>query len=137
MSNIEKVTKVYNRLRVGEVTPVSVRSNDTWLTSKVRTSLINTKEVPSRTIVVTTERGIVYLMGRVTAPEAQRAAKVAAGIKGVNQVATLFEIVTEEYINALSDKNNAATTPTQSSTTGSGTSTTAPVSSDVEVMPVQ
>src|SRR3546814_6158382 len=78
VAKVEKVTKVINELRVGDITPLSVRTNDTWLSSKVKTTLINTKEVPSRTIVVTTERGIVYLMGRVTDEEGQRAAKQTA-----------------------------------------------------------
>src|SRR5690606_34976929 len=54
---VEKVKKVINEVRVGEVTPISVRTNDTWLTSKVKSTLINTKGVPTRTIIVTTERG--------------------------------------------------------------------------------
>src|SRR5690606_12026635 len=58
-SKVEKVRKVVNQLRIGPITPVSVRTNDTWLTSKVKTALINTKEVPSRTINVSTERGVV------------------------------------------------------------------------------
>lgn len=137
-SQVEKVTKVYNRLRVGDVTPVSVRSNDTWLTSKVRTSLINTKDVPSRTILVTTERGVVYLMGRVTQAESQRATKVAAGIKGVNEVATLFEIVTDEYIAALSrDDTSPPASTAVPGTEAPSTGNTGSGSSEVEIMPVQ
>lgn len=90
---VEKVTRVVNELRVGDVTPMSVRTNDTWLTSKVRTTLINTKEVPSRTINVTTERGIVYLQGRVTDTEGERAAKATSAVSGLNKVVKLFDIV--------------------------------------------
>lgn len=97
---VEKVKKVINQLRVGDITPISVRTNDTWITSKVKTALINTKEVPSRTINVSTERGIVYLMGKVTAQESERAGKAAAGVTGVNKVVKLFQIVTPESIAA-------------------------------------
>lgn len=93
---VEKVKRVVNELRVGDITPVSVRTNDTWLSSKVRTTLINTKEVPSRTINVTTERGIVYLQGKVTETEAARASIAASGVSGVNKVVKLFEIVPPE-----------------------------------------
>jgi osmotically-inducible protein OsmY len=99
-SRVEKVRKVVNQLRVGSITPVSVRTNDTWLTSKVKTALINTKEVPSRTIIVTTERGIVYLMGKVTAAEAERAAKAAASVTGINKVVKLFNVVSPQSIAA-------------------------------------
>src|SRR3546814_827775 len=77
-AKVQKVTKVINALRVGDITPVSVRTNDTWLTSKVKANLIDTKGVPSRTMDITTERGIVYLMGTVTSDEAQRAATAAS-----------------------------------------------------------
>jgi osmotically-inducible protein OsmY len=97
-SKIEKVKKVINELRVGDITPFSVRTNDTWLTSKVTAALIDTKGVPTRTIVVLTERGVVYLMGKVTDAEGQMAATAASGVSGVNKVVKLFEIVTPESL---------------------------------------
>lgn len=97
-ARVEKVLRVVNELRVGDLTPVSVRTNDTWLSSKVRTTLINTKDVPFRTINVTTERGIVYLLGRVTKDEAARAAIATSGISGINKVVKLFDIVSPESL---------------------------------------
>src|SRR5690606_10027266 len=91
--SIPKVTGVDNHIRVGDVTPLSVRTNDTWLTSKVKTQLVRAKEIPSRTIKITTERGVVYLMGKVTDDEGQRAAIVASGVEGINKVVKLFQIV--------------------------------------------
>lgn len=98
VKNIDRVTKVINRLRVGPVTELGVRSNDSWLTTKVTTALINAKDVPSRTIDVTTERGVVYLQGRVTNEEGERAAQAAAHVSGVNQVVKLFEYVSAERV---------------------------------------
>src|SRR5699024_651300 len=92
---VEKVTKVHNQLRVGDKTLLSVRSQDTWITSKVRSSLINTNDVPTRTMKVTTERGVVYLMARVTEEEAKRSTIVSSSISGVNKVVRAFEIITE------------------------------------------
>lgn len=92
-AKVEKVKRVINQLRVGSITELSVRTNDTWLTSKVLAALVNTKEVPSRTITIVTERGVVYLMGRVTEAEGERAAKAAASVGGVSKVAKLFEYV--------------------------------------------
>lgn len=97
-SGVEKVREVYNELRVGAKTPMSVRTNDTWLTSKVKTALVNTKGVPTRTMLVTTERGIVYLLGRLTRDEAERATKVVSGISGVQRVVKAFEIVAAESL---------------------------------------
>jgi osmotically-inducible protein OsmY len=112
----EKVVKVINELRVGDITALSVRTNDTWLTSKVRTSLINTKGVPSRTITVTTERGIVYLMGKVTEQESQLAAKAAASVSGVNQVVKVFELVAAESL-LTDDRTSPAPVTSPSSVT--------------------
>ncbi|OWT58180.1 BON domain-containing protein [Candidimonas nitroreducens] len=132
---IPKVRRVFNELRVGDVTPLSVRTNDTWLTSKVTASLIDTKGVPTRTISVTTERGVVYLMGKVTTAEAERAAKVASGVSGVNKVVKLFEIVTPESLQQrqtpapIQDNGASGTTPT--------TPAPAASSGDAQAMPVQ
>jgi len=129
---VEKVQRVVNELRVGEVTPISVRSNDTWLTSKVKTALINTREVPSRTINVTTERGVVYLLGKVTNDEGQRAAIAASGVRGVNKVVKLFHIVSPE---SLIDPLDNSAQPQQSAP-ASTPAETAP-ESEVQALPVQ
>lgn len=129
---IEKVRKVVNELRVGDITPISVRTNDTWITSKVKANLVNTKEVPSRTINVTTERGVVYLLGKVTAAEGERAGKVAASVPGVNKVVKLFQIVSPE---SLQDRSSPA--PVENATTPSPGAPTEPADSGVQTMPVK
>jgi osmotically-inducible protein OsmY len=135
VSRIEKVQRVVNELRVGAITDLSVRTNDTWITSKVRTALINTKEVPSRTIAVQTERGVVYLLGKVTDAEGQRAAKAAAGVSGVNKVVKLFETVSPE---SLVDPDAAPAA--SDSGASAGTSLTVPgttVEDGAQALPVQ
>lgn len=130
---VEKVNRVVNELRVGDPTPFSVRSNDTWLTSKVRTTLINTREVPSRTISVTTERGVVYLLGKVTDEEGQRAAKAVSSVAGINKVVKLFEIVSpESLIDPLDNRSEPAPTEPAPATTPD----MAP-ESEVQALPVQ
>lgn len=128
---VEKVTRVVNELRIGDVTPLSVRSNDTWLTSKVKTTLINTKEVPSRTIAITTERGAVYLMGKVTKDEGERAAIAASTVKGVNKVAKLFQIVAAESLVTDPVPNHADTKPDDTVKPASAPD------SEVQALPVQ
>lgn len=131
VGNIFRVKSVDNFLRVGDLTPWSVRSNDAWLTSKVKSQLISTKDVPFRTIKVMTERGVVYLMGKVTDPEAQRAAKVAASVNGVNKVVKLFNIVSPEAISQeYSDTPSTQGTPDSDTPAAAG-------SSDTQALPVQ
>jgi len=132
---VEKVTRVINQLRVGDVTPASVRTNDAWLSSKVHTTLINTKEVPSRTINVTTERGIVYLQGRVTEPEGARAGIAASTVSGVNKVVKLFEIVSPE---SLAQPAAPASPPAPIEQPASDPNNTgAPETGGAQAMPVQ
>lgn len=95
-AKINGVKEVINRLRVAPITELSVRTNDSWLTTKVTTALINAKDVPSRTISVTTERGVVYLQGLVTQEEGDRAARAASTVAGVNQVVKLFQYISAE-----------------------------------------
>jgi osmotically-inducible protein OsmY len=133
---IENVKEVVNRVRIGSVTPLSVRTNDTWITTKVKAGLIDAKEVPAASIVVTTERGVVYLMGKVTETEGRMAAKVAANIQGVNEVVKLFTIVSRESL--IKQEQGSQSAPSGSSAPTSEPA--APGSSnspEVQAMPVQ
>jgi len=139
ISQVERIERVVNRLRVGDVTPFSVRSNDTWLRSKVRTNLINTKDVPSSTILITVERGTVYLMGRVTQEEAERAARAAAKLNGVNQVITLFDVVSPERIMpaAPAAQHAADANATADGVAPAAASPASATRSNVQTMPIQ
>lgn len=134
---IPKVRSIDNYIRVGDLTPLSVRTNDTWITTKVKTELASTKDVPFRTIKVTTERGVVYLMGKVTADEAQRAGIVASGVTGVNKVVKLFQVVARETILAEPGKP-APVTDSSSTGTSAPASSPAPAASGggAQTMPV-
>lgn len=132
---IPKVHSVDNYIRVGDLTPFSVRSNDTWITSKVKSQMVTTDGVPFRTIKVTTERGVVYLMGKVTADEGERAAKVASSITGVNKVVKLFTLVSRESL--ITDPGKPA--PVTDSSTSSASTPPAPAadSGGAQTMPVK
>ncbi|CAM5786610.1 BON domain-containing protein [Castellaniella caeni] len=132
---IPKVHSVDNYIRVGDLTPLSVRTNDTWITSKVKSQMVTTENVPFRTIKVTTERGVVYLMGKVTADEGERAAKVASSITGVNKVVKLFTLVSRESL--ITDPGKPA--PVTDSSTSSASTPPAPAvdSGGAQTMPVK
>ena len=88
---IAKVRKVHNELGVGGPISHIARSNDGWLTSKVKSKLIGAKEVPGRKVKVQTENGVVYLMGFLTRAEADAAVDVAKSVYGVQQIVRVFE----------------------------------------------
>lgn len=102
VGKVENVRSVVNELVVAEKSSLAQRSNDTYITSKVKASLIDAKDLQSNTIKVVTERQVVYLMGLVTQREANRASEVARGVDGVKKVVRVFEYLTEEQLKALS-----------------------------------
>jgi osmotically-inducible protein OsmY len=94
---IENVKLVVNELAIaGSTSTLKERSNDTFITSKVKAGLIEAKDVSSSAFKVVTERGVVYLMGRVSQREADRGTDIARGVTGVVKVVRSFEIISEE-----------------------------------------
>jgi osmotically-inducible protein OsmY len=106
VGQVENVRSVVNELVVAEKSSLSQRSNDTYITSKVKASMIDAKDLPASAIKVVTERQVVYLMGLVTQREANRATEVARGVDGVKKVVRVFEYVTEEQIKDLSTSSS-------------------------------
>ncbi|MCA1326496.1 BON domain-containing protein [Herbaspirillum sp. alder98] len=92
------VEGVFNELAVGPSSGFSDRSSDALITSKVLASLVDDKTLYSSAFKITTERGIVYMMGRVTQREGQRAAQIASGVSSVQKVITLFEYISEDEL---------------------------------------
>ncbi len=95
VAGIDNVRGVVNELAVAGSTSMASRSNDAVLTSKVKASHIDAKDLQANTIKVVTERGVVYLMGIVTEREANRATELARGVSGVAKVVRVFELVSE------------------------------------------
>ena len=101
VGQIENVRSIVNELAVMAPATLGSRSNDVVLTSKVKASLIDAKDLQANAFKVVTERGQVFLMGRVTEREANRASDVARSISGVQKVIRVFEIVTEAQLAAM------------------------------------
>jgi osmotically-inducible protein OsmY len=95
IARIENVKTIFNELTVAPPSSLSDRSRDTLLTSKVKASMVDAKDIQAQAFKVVSERSVVYLMGRVTEREATRAAEVARGVSGVSKVVKAFEVVTE------------------------------------------
>jgi osmotically-inducible protein OsmY len=104
ISRIESVRWVVNELAVMPPTSLTDRSNDSFLTSKVKATYFDAKELQANTLKVVTERSTVFLMGRVTEREASRAAQLARGVSGVKKVVRVFEILTEAELADLGSK---------------------------------
>jgi len=96
VKGIEGVVSVVNELEVAGLSSYSSRSNDALITSKVKLSLADAKDISANSFKVVTERGNVYLMGRVTQREGNQAAEIARGVSGVYKVVKVYEYISEE-----------------------------------------
>ena len=105
ITKIENVRSTVNELAVMGPSSMTARSNDTILTSKVKASFIDAKDLHANAVKVVTERGVVYLLGRVTEREANRATELARGVPGVQKVVKVLEILTEAELAALGSEN--------------------------------
>jgi len=88
---MDKVRRVHNEIQVGDLADLKSRTNDGWITSKVKTQMLATKGFKSSQVKVTTEAGTVYLMGLVTRAVGNTAAEIARNVSGVKRVVKLFE----------------------------------------------
>ena len=108
-SRVDNVRSVINELAVMEKSSLTQRSQDALITGKVKASMVDAKDLQSNAFKVVTERGIVYMMGRVTQREATRATEVVRGISGVNKVVRAFEIISEQELANLMPPPKSAT----------------------------
>jgi osmotically-inducible protein OsmY len=89
--NTTDVTKVYNELTIKGSTSSLTRASDSWITTKIKTEMLATKDLKSGTIKVVTENGTVYLMGLVTREQADMAVDIARHVSGVQKVLKIFQ----------------------------------------------
>lgn len=90
-----KVRKVHNEIEIAGPISTLSSTNDAWITSKIKSKMIVAEEVQSSRVTVITENGISYLMGLVTAAEADRASDIARNTSGVRKVVRVFEIISD------------------------------------------
>ena len=100
----DNVKSVINDVSVGPVSSLTQRAKDTVINGQLRTLLIQAKDVHSSAVHIVVERGIVYLMGRLTNEEAKRVTDLVSTsqVSGVEKVVRVFELLSEEDLRRLS-----------------------------------
>ncbi len=104
VTRVDNVQLVVNELAVLGNATMTQRSSDTLVTGRVKASLVDAKDLYANAFKVVTERGTVYLMGRVTQREADRATDIARSTNGVQKVVRVFEIISEDELRSLMPK---------------------------------
>jgi osmotically-inducible protein OsmY len=128
VQGIDGVQSVVNELEVAGPASYTSRSSDALITTKVKASLVDMKTISANSFKVVTERGTVYLMGRVTQREGNLATDVTRGVSGVQKVVKLFEYISEEEMRRLQ--------PEQASQPAQNQPRTLPVVTEVQTAPV-
>jgi osmotically-inducible protein OsmY len=104
VAKVENVRSIVNELAVLGNTGLTQRGSDVLVTTRVRASLVDARDLFANSFKVVTERGTTYLMGRVTQREANRATEVVRTTPGVQKVVRLLEIMSEDELKALVPK---------------------------------
>lgn len=103
----ENVKAVVNELTVQPVSTLTQRSKDAIITGQIKAYFVDAKDLQSYAFKIVTENSVVYLMGRVTSREAQRATDIARSVNGVTKVVRVLDIITEEELKRLSAQTSA------------------------------
>ena len=104
VAKVDNVRAIVNELVVAENTSLTQRSSDALITGKVKASLVDAKDLFATAFKIVTERSTVYIMGRVTQREANRAADIARGVDGVKKVVRMVDVISEEELQGLTTK---------------------------------
>jgi osmotically-inducible protein OsmY len=98
VAGVDNVRNIVNELEVMGNTTLTQRSSDALVTGRAKAALVDAKDLFASAFKLTTERGTVYVMGRVTAREAKRATDIISGVSGVGRVVRILEIISEEEL---------------------------------------
>lgn len=85
------IGSIYNQITVSEPISMTIRANDTWLTTQVKARIIGDRDVGMNRVKVITENSIVYLMGKLTRDEEQSTIEIVRRVPGVERVVTIIE----------------------------------------------
>jgi osmotically-inducible protein OsmY len=90
-NKLRKVRKVHNELVVAPPISLLASSNDSWISTKVKSKMSLESTLDASRIKVITENGVVYLMGLVSRTESEISARIASETGGVQKVIRVFE----------------------------------------------
>jgi len=93
VNEVDNVKRVQNELAIARPSTLGERSNDVYVTTRVKTRFLSEgkKRFSANHVKVITEMATVYLMGLVSKDEAAAAAEIAAATPGVKRVVKVFE----------------------------------------------
>jgi osmotically-inducible protein OsmY len=103
-AGVPNVKSISNELTIAGASSFGGRSNDTYITSKVKARFVDANKFSPNHVKVVTEAGTVFLLGLVTQAEADAAVEIARTTGGVQKVVRVFEIISAEQARALDNQ---------------------------------
>jgi osmotically-inducible protein OsmY len=98
VAGVDNVRSIVNELAVLGASSLTQRSSDALITGRVKAAMVDARDLSANAVKVVTARGAVYLMGRVTQREADRATEITRNTQGVQRVVRVLEIISEEEL---------------------------------------
>lgn len=138
VSSIENVKNSLNEIVVGLPPSIRTYGSDTILTTRVKASMLEAKDLQAQVIKVYTESSTVFLMGIVTEREANRAADIASRVSGVRRVVRAFETISEADLSRMQLQTggyNPAAGPPKSTPPSSGSAPNPPSAGGAAAIP--
>jgi osmotically-inducible protein OsmY len=98
VKGVDNVSTVLNELAVMGNTTFSDRANDAITSGRVKAAIFDAKDLTNNAFKIVVERGVVYVMGRVTAREAKRVTDVITATPSVKKVVRVLDVISEEEL---------------------------------------
>jgi osmotically-inducible protein OsmY len=111
VTGVPNVRAVYNQLLIAQASSLGGRSNDAFVTSKVKGRFVDQGQFAANHVKVVTEWGTAFLLGMVTQKEADAAVEITRTTGGVLKVVRLFEIISPEEADRLDVRSNSNPKP--------------------------
>ncbi|NCV40202.1 MAG: BON domain-containing protein, partial [Betaproteobacteria bacterium] len=92
-ARVNNVTSVINEVEIRPLASAQNSAVDIALSTKVRAAILEDKTLEIGAFRISSELGVVYLLGQVSKREGDRAAQVASKVSGVRRVITFFDYV--------------------------------------------
>ena len=98
VASVDNVLRVINELQVMPAVSLNERSQDLIITGQIRAQILDAQDLTSNAFKITTNRGVVYIMGVVTSREASRVTNIARTTQGVKQVINMVDLISEDEL---------------------------------------
>ncbi len=104
VAGVPNVKAVTNEIQVAGASSFGARSNDSYVTAKVKGRFIEANKFSPNHVKVITEANVVFLLGLVTRAEGDAATEIARTTAGVQKVVRVFDFIGDDEARRLDNR---------------------------------